>query len=224
MGINNWIETERPREKLLNNGAANLSDAELLAILLRVGRKGKTAVDLARDLLQTFGGLRNLFEIDQKTLCEYPGIGIAKYSQLQAALELARRHLYQNLAQKPVIANSKDTKEYLTAKLRHQQHEVFACLFLDAKHKIINYEELFSGTIDSSNIHPREVLKKTLSHNAAAVIFAHNHPSGNATPSDADRDVTQQLKKALEMIDVKVLDHIIVGDGNVTSFAEHGWV
>ncbi len=224
MGINNWIETERPREKLLAKGAAALSDAELLAILLRVGKKGKTAVDLARDLLQAFGGLRNLFEIDQKTLCDYPGIGIAKYTQLQAALELARRRLYQNLAQKDVIDNSTDTKEYLIAQLRHHKQEVFACLFLDSQHHIICYEELFHGTIDNSTIYPREVLKKVLNYNATAVIFAHNHPSGIATPSDADRDITQHLKIALNMIDVSVLDHIIVGDGCTTSFAEHGWV
>jgi DNA repair protein RadC len=221
MAINNWSHEERPREKLLSKGAGSLSDAELLAILLRIGIKGKTAIDLARDLLITTGGLRQLLESDQKILCQHSGVGIAKYAQIQAALELARRHLHQNLEQKDVLKNSAETKQYLIARLRHHQQEIFACLFLDSHNQIIGYKEMFYGTIDKSIVYPREVVKKALSYNAASIIFAHNHPSGIITPSLADKQLTQRLIRSLNLIDVHVFDHIIVGDTTVFSFAEN---
>jgi DNA repair protein RadC len=221
MAINDWSREERPREKLLSKGATSLSDAELLAILLRIGIKGKTAIDLARDLLTTTGGLRQLLESEQKILCQHSGIGIAKYAQIQAALELARRHLYQNLEQKDILKNSAETKQYLIARLRHHQQEIFACLFLDSHNQIIGYKEMFHGTIDKSTVYPREVVKQALSYNAAAIIFAHNHPSGIITPSLADKQLTKRLIRSLNLIDVHVFDHIIVGNKEVFSFAEN---
>jgi DNA repair protein RadC len=221
MSINNWLTTERPREKLLAKGAAALSDAELLAILLRTGTKGKTAVDLARELLTTCGGLRKILESDFQKLKSYSGIGIAKFVQLQAALEIARRNLQENLQKKDALSNPAATKQYLCSQLRHHQQEIFACIFLDSHNQIIRYEELFFGTINSSNIFPREVVKKALSYNAAGVIFAHNHPSGIARPSNADKQITAKLIKALDLVDIKVLDHVIVGDVDCLSFVEH---
>jgi len=221
MSIKNWIQNERPREKLLSKGASALSDAELLAILLRVGIKGKTAIDLARDLLTTSGGLRQLLESEQNILCQHSGIGIAKYAQIQAALELARRHLYQNLSYKDALHNSTETKKYLITRLRHKQQEIFACLFLNKHNQILGYEEISYGTIDCSIVHPREVIKKALSYNATTIIFAHNHPSGMTTPSTADKQLTTRLIKSLALVDIKVFDHIIVGEGEVFSFAEH---
>lgn len=220
MPITSWLLNERPREKLLIKGAQALSDAELLAILLRIGKKGKTAVDLARDLLQDFDGLRGLLEADQKTLCDYSGVGIAKYVQIQAALELSKRHLQQALDRKDVLKNTQDTKRYLHAHLRHYKKEVFSCLFLDSHNHIICYEELFYGTVSGSAVHPSEVVKKALTHNAAAIILAHNHPSGIATPSKADERITKRLAKALALVEVRVLDHIVVGDNDIVSFAE----
>lgn len=220
MTISNWLADERPREKLLAKGAVSLSDAELLAILLRIGCKGKTAVDLARELLSAFGGLRNLLAASQQELCSYSGIGITKYVQLQAALEITRRHLQGGLKHKDVLTHSADTKYYLASRLRDHKQEVFACLFLDNRNHIICYEELFYGTVNSSTVHPREVVRKALSFNAAAVILAHNHPSGVAKPSLADVLVTKQLVAALVLIDVRVLDHIIIGDGKAISLLE----
>jgi DNA repair protein RadC len=222
MAINDWLKNERPREKLLLKGTNALSDAELLAILLRTGVKGKTAIDLARDLLTTTGGLRQLLESEQKVLCKYHGIGIAKYAQIQAALELAKRHLYQNLIHRDALVNSTETKKYLISRLRHQQREVFACLFLNINNKIIDYAEMFYGTINTSAVHPREVVKKALNCNAASVIFAHNHPSGVAIPSSADKKLTIKLAKSLSLVDIRSFDHIIIGEGTAFSFAENG--
>ena len=222
MTISAWLKDERPREKLLAKGALALSDAELLAILLRIGKKGQTAVDLARDLLAAHGGLRNLLVLSQRELCNHAGIGVAKYGQIQAALELARRHLQAFLDRKDVFVHSVATKRYLISRLRHHQQEVFACLFLDNRNCLICYEELFYGTINSSTIHPREIAKKALLHNAAAIIMAHNHPSGSAEPSQADKKITRQLLKALDLIEVRVLDHVIIGDGEPFSFTEYG--
>lgn len=222
MAITDWPQQERPREKLLSQTAAALSDAELLAIFLRTGVRGKTAVDLGRDLLQEFGSLRNIVSADQRRFCQTHGLGTAKYVQLQAALEITQRYLHETLKRDDVIANPRDTRQYLTVCLRKYEHEVFACLFLDNAHRVIVFNELFHGTINNTTIHPREVVKKALAHNAAAVILAHNHPSGIAEPSTADQYLTQQLKQALNMIDVRVLDHIIIGDGQFTSFAERG--
>lgn len=222
MAINHWPQKERPREKLLAHGAHNLSDAELLAIFLRVGVKGKSAVDLARDLLTEFGGLRALLDTSQHRFCKYHGLGTAKYVQLQAVLEMSRRHLLATIERGDVIKNSKDTQLYLTSRLRSYQHEVFACLYLDSRHRVICFNEIAHGTINSAHVHPREVVKRALHFNAAAVILAHNHPSGHAEPSQADKNITYQLQSALSLVDVKVIDHIIIGDGNCTSFAERG--
>ena len=221
MTITNWFIDERPREKLLAKGPGALSDAELLAILLRIGRKGSTAVDLARELLISFGGLKNLLDADQKTLCAHKGIGIAKYAQLQAPLEIIRRQLHKTLEHKDVLTNSEATKHYLTSHLHHHQREVFACLFLDNRNQVISYEELFYGTINQAQIHPREVVKKALACNAAAVIFAHNHPSGISEPSPEDKNITKLLAQALALVEIKVLDHIIVGDGCAESLLEY---
>lgn len=221
MSILDWPTLERPREKLLNLGANALSDAELLAIFLRTGSKGKTAVDLARELLKESGGIRQLLEMPYKKSQIY-GFGPAKYAQLQAALEMWCRYLYHTLKRTDVLNNTKDTFSYLIAKLRHRKQEIFACLFLDSQNRVIIYEELFQGSIDQAAIHPREVVKRALFHNAAAIIFAHNHPSGVAKPSQADKKITQYLKDALNLIEVRVLDHIIVGDGEMVSFAERG--
>jgi DNA repair protein RadC len=222
MSIRNWPDDERPREKLLQRGAAALSDAELLAIFLRTGVPGRSAVDLARDMLKQHGGLRALLALDQTGFCATPGLGPAKYVQLQAVLELARRYLEEQLQRGDAIQSVVDTHRYFTAKMRHHPHEVFAALFLDNKHRIIQYEELFFGTIDSSAVHPRQVIKRALYHNAAAVIVAHNHPSGIAEPSQADEAITKRLQEALALVDVRLLDHVVIGDREVVSLAERG--
>ena len=224
MSIRNWPDAERPREKLLERGPAALSDAELLAIFLRTGVPGRNAVDLARDLLTTHHGLRRLFEADQATFCATPGLGTAKYVQLQAVLEMGRRYLKATLQHGEAITSVADTRRFLVAQLRHEPHEVFACLFLDNKHRVRAFETLFYGTIDGASVHPRVVVKRALFHNAAAVIFSHNHPSGVAEPSQADQHITQRLREALGLIDVRVLDHMVIGDGEVVSFAERGWL
>lgn len=224
MAIRDWPEAERPREKLLQKGAASLSDAELLAIFLRIGVKGKSAIDLARQMLKEFGGLRALLSASQEELCATSGMGPAKYAQLQAGLEMARRHLGEALERGKPLTDPAATRKYLLAKLRDMPHEVFACLYLDNRHRVIQFEELFRGTIDGASVPPREVVRAALKHNAAALIFAHNHPSGVAEPSDADRRLTRRLSDALGLVDIRVLDHFVVGDGDVVSFAERGWL
>jgi len=222
MPIPDWPEAERPREKLLALGPGALSDAELLAIFLRTGVAGQTAVELARTLIRQYGGLRALFQADATRFCATRGLGRAKYAQLQAALELTRRHLRERLGHNQAITNPADTERYLSARLRDYPYEVFACLFLDTRHRVINYEELFRGTIDGASVHPREVVRCALQHNAAAVIFAHNHPSGVAEPSQADQRLTRRLSEALALIDVRVLDHFVIGDQAAVSFAQRG--
>jgi DNA repair protein RadC len=222
--IRNWPASERPREKLLARGPAALSDAELLAIFLRTGVSGKTAVDLARELLAKFGGLRPLLEADQQQFCAHHGLGTAKFAQLQAMLEITRRHLQEQLQREDSLENPETTRRFLASRLRHLPHEVFACLFLDNRHRVIVFEELFRGTIDGASVHPREVVRRALAHNAAAVILSHNHPSGVAEPSRADIQLTRRLSEALALIDVRVLDHIVVGDDNGVSFAERGLI
>ncbi|MEW5757513.1 MAG: DNA repair protein RadC [Pseudomonadota bacterium] len=222
MAITDWPAHERPREKLLLRGPQALSDAELLAIFLRTGIPGKTAVDLARDLLSEYGGLRSLLEADQKTFCRGAGLGQAKYVQLQAVLEMGRRHLHATLERGEGLNSPEDTRRYLTARLRHYPHEVFACLFLDNRHRVLCFEELFRGTIDGAAVYPREVVKRALGHNAAAVILAHNHPSGVAEPSRADQEITRRIREALQVVDIRVLDHFVVGDTEAVSFAERG--
>jgi DNA repair protein RadC len=221
MPITDWPADERPREKLLTRGPGALSDAELLAIFLRTGVAGRTAVDLARDLLSRFGGLRPLLQADLDAFCAARGLGQAKYTQLQAVLEMGRRHLSETLARGDALANPDDTRRYLAARLRDYPFEVFACLFLDNRHRVIACEELFRGTIDGASVHPREVVRRALGHNAAAVILAHNHPSGIAEPSRADQAITWRLRDALALVDIRVLDHVVVGD-ELVSFAERG--
>lgn len=222
MTILEWPSSERPREKLMAQGANALSDAELLAILFGTGTKGKTAIDLARDLLQKYQGLRGLFAASMESFCQLPGMGVSKYTQCQAAMELSRRHLQESLQRDDVITKVEDVEQFLIASLRGFDHEVFACLFLDNRHRIIRFEKLFNGSIDTTSVHPRLLIKRALHHNAAAVILAHNHPSGVAEPSQADRQITQLLAKTLRLVDVRLLDHMIVGDTTITSFVQRG--
>lgn len=224
MSIRDWPEGERPREKLLALGPEALSDAELLAIFLRVGVAGRSAVDLARDLLSAFGGLRSLLEADQTRFCAERGLGMAKFVQLQATLELSRRHLASQLAREAALTSPTLVRAYLASRLRHLGHEEFAALFLDSQHRVIRFESLFRGTLDSASVYPREVARRALELGAGALIFAHNHPSGVAEPSDADRRITERLKAALELFEIRVLDHFVVGDAEVVSFAERGWL
>ncbi len=222
MAITDWPADERPREKLLKQGAMALSDAELLAIFLRTGVPGKTAVDLARDLLSEFGSLRSILKADLTAFCQGQGLGPAKFTQLQAVLEMSRRNLQEKMAKGDILSSPDDTRRFLTASLRDYDHEVFAVLFLDNRHQVICFRELFTGTIDGASVYPREVVKLALQLNAAAVIFTHNHPSGVSRPSESDKLITKRLKEALMTVDVRVLDHFIVGEDGGYSFAEHG--
>ncbi len=222
MPITDWPAAERPREKLLIRGPAALSDAELLAIFLRTGCKGRTAVDLARDLLREFGGLRPLLEAEQERFCRCPGLGPAKYALLQAVLEMGRRHLAEHLQRGAPLADPQESGAYLTALLRHRPYEVFGCLFLDNRHRVLGFLELFRGTLNGASVHPREVVKEALAANAAAVILAHNHPSGVAEPSGADLALTRRLAEALALVEIRVLDHLIIGDGEAMSLAARG--
>lgn len=224
MAIRDWPEHERPREKLLEKSAAALSDAELLAILLRTGTKGRSALDLARAVLASFGSLRQLMAADRARVCAEPGLGAARYAELQAAAEIARRQLGETLRAGPSLSNPRATRDFLSAKLRHLEHEVFCCLYLDKRHRLIGFEELFRGTIDGASVHPREIVKLALQRNAAAVIVAHNHPSGVAEPSQADELITQRVKEALALVDIRLLDHVIIGDGASVSLAESGLI
>ncbi|HSN00695.1 MAG TPA: DNA repair protein RadC [Rudaea sp.] len=222
MSIRDWPESERPREKLLERGTAALSDAELLALFIGSGRRGQTAVDVGRDLIARHGNLKTLLDRDASALAAEPGLGTAKSCCLHAALELGRRYLACDLRQPEALANPAACADYLRARIGAYPYEVFACLFLDNRHRILAFEELFRGTIDGASVHPREVVRRCLAHNAAAVILAHNHPSGVAEPSQADRAITAELKRALETIQVRVLDHFVVGAGSPTSFAARG--
>ena len=224
MGINNWPAGERPREKLLGKGAGALSDAELLAIFLRTGVRGKSAVDLARELLTKFGSLTSLFAARQKDFTVILGIGQAKYVQLQAVLEMARRALQEEMHVGDALNSPRAVRDYLQLQLRGREQEVFMVIFLDAQHRAIASEEMFHGTLTQTSVYPREVIKRALYHNAAAVILAHNHPSGTAEPSQSDRLLTDALKQALAMVDVRVLDHLIVAGVGCLSFAERGMV
>lgn len=222
MAIKDWPAEQRPREKLLTQGAKTLSDVELLAIFLRVGIKGHSAIDLAQHLIDEFGSLRAILAADKTTFCRGHGLGEAKYSQVQAVLEMAKRHFMEDLKRGDILNNPEATRAYLSAELRGYTYEVFACLFLDSQHRVIEFEPLFKGSINSASIYPREVVKRALFHNAAAVIFAHNHPSGNTSPSQADQQITEKLKQGLNLFDIRVLDHFIIGDGQLYSFAAHG--
>ena len=223
MAITDWPEDERPRERLLAQGPGVLSDAELLAIFLRVGVKGKSAVDLARDLIGRFGGLNRLFAATQSEFSTVHGMGPAKYAQLQAVLEMARRTLGEEIRQGALFSSPGAVRDYLRLHLASLPYEVFFAIWLDAQNRLIAAEELFRGTLTQTSVYPREVLKTALLRNAAAVVLAHNHPSGLAEPSRADEQLTRELKQALAMIDVRVLDHFIVaGQSPPLSFAERG--
>jgi DNA repair protein RadC len=220
--IRNWPKSERPREKLLERGPQALSDAELLALLLGSGVKGHSAVDVARSLISDFGSLRELLSADRPRWKGKAGIGPARFATVKASIELARRHLSEPLRSSSALTAPDSTRRFLLAQLRDRPYEVFCCLFLDNRHRLIAFEEVFRGTIDGASVHPREVVRQTLLHNAASVIIAHNHPSGVADPSQADEGVTRRLRQALALVDVRLLDHLIVGDGRCFSFAEHG--
>jgi len=222
MAITDWPINERPREKLLTKGADSLSNAELLAIFLRVGIRGKTAIDLARELLSHFGSLKALLSARESEFCKFPGMGPAKYVQLQASLEISKRYFHDEMHEAEIFNNPAACKRFLHSALAAKKHEVFACLFLDTQHKILAFEELFTGTLDCASVYPREVIQKVLDIGAGAVIFCHNHPSGSLKASEADIQLTQRLTKALDLIDVRVLDHMIVAGQHVMSFAEQG--
>lgn len=224
MSITDWPAGERPREKLLQRGAASLSDAELLAIFLRTGVVGKSAVDLAREMLNRFGNLTQLAAASQTDFCATKGMGQAKYVQLQAALELSRRALKEKMQRGDVLNSPRAVHDYLQLLLGGRHQEIFLVLFLDTQHRVIASEELFHGTLSQTSVYPREVVKRTLAHNAAAVILAHNHPSGVAEPSHSDRMLTDALKQALSLVDVRVLDHFVVAAGHTFSFAERGMI
>ena len=217
-----WPNDERPRERLLAHGSECLSDAELLAIFLRTGTRGMPVMEMARYLLETFGGLRSLMTASSRQFCSVKGLGTAKYAQMQATMEMARRVTDEPLRQGDPLKSPEDTRRFLASRLGTYPHEVFAALFLDNRHRIIHYRELFRGTIDGAAVYPREVVRQALEDNAAAVIFAHNHPSGVAEPSQADIALTKRLKDALALVDIRVLDHMVVGHGEVISLAERG--
>jgi len=220
--LKDWPNIEKPREKLLNQGAASLSDAELLAIFLRTGVKGCNVVDLSRQLLTSFGSISAIYKASEADFCKRKGLGTAKYVQLQACLEMSKRHLSEQLKQADSLTSSQATKNYLISELRNETREVFAVLFLNNQHKVIKFERLFYGTINAAAIYPRIVVEHALKHQAAAVILSHNHPSGIAQSSTADKHITQRLEQALDLIDIRVLDHIIIAGHQCYSFAEEG--
>ncbi len=222
MSISDWPENERPREKLLLQGAAALSDAELLALFFRTGVPGKSAVDLARDCLLRFGNLTGLFAATLTQFSEIKGLGPAKYTQLQAVMEMTKRALGEELTQRHALSSPKSVKDYLRLQIGAKPYEVFFVLFLDAQNHLIAAQELFRGTLTQTSVYPREVVKQALSFNAASVVFAHNHPSGVAEPSRADELLTQSLATALNLVDIRTLDHFIVAGNVVYSFSEHG--
>ncbi len=217
MSIKDWPADDRPREKLLERGADSLTDAELLAIFLRVGVVGLSAVGLARVLLERFGSMAAVVAASREEFCAVHGMGEAKYVQLQASVELARRALASAMTERPLLDTPDIVKDYLRLSLAHEQVEVFVALWLDAQHKLIEMQVLFRGTLSQTSVYPREVVRAALAKNAASVILAHNHPSGNTNPSQADRALTRMLKDALALIDVSVLDHCIVGRGETNS-------
>jgi len=222
MSIIDWPANERPREKLLARGCDALSDAELIAIFLRTGTRGRSAIDLARELLARFGTLAALCAADDRALRAVAGLGSAKASQLRAVMEMARRALREKLERGSALGSPQTVRDFLRLKLQDRPHEIFVGVFLDAQNRVLAVEELFRGTLTQTSVYPREVVKRALHHNAAALIFAHNHPSGIAEPSRSDETLTQALKQALALVDVRVLDHFVVGSGAAMSFAERG--
>ncbi|EDQ00584.1 RadC family protein [Shewanella benthica] len=224
MGIKDWPSGEGPRDKLLSHGVGQLSDSELLAVVLRNGLKGLSAVELARNLIAEFGGLRELVKASQQEVCKLPGMGPVKFAQIQAAAELSTRISAEKLKRGKILSDPDLTRDYLMRQLQDRAYEVFAILLLDSQHRVIQFVELFRGTIDSASVYPRDVVCLVLEKKAAAVIVCHNHPSGVAEPSLADRRITERLKCALATIDVSLLDHMVVGDREIVSFAERGWI
>ena len=224
MAINDWPEDQRPRERLIKFGANALSDAELLAVFLRTGVTGKSAVDLGRDMIKEFGSLSGLFSANVAEFSAIHGLGTAKFAQLQAVLELAKRAISEELQHNSSLSSPQAVKNYLQLLIGHKSYESFAVLYLDVKNRLISSQELFRGTLDHASVYPREVLKGALQHNAAAIILAHNHPSGSCEPSAADIQLTKTLKQALSLIDIRVLDHFIIANPHVYSFAEHGMI
>ncbi|NRD72238.1 DNA repair protein RadC [Shewanella sp. VB17] len=224
MGIKDWPEGEGPRDKLIKFGVSQLSDAEILAVLLRNGSHGLSAVELAMNLINEFGGLRELLAASQSQVCHLVGMGPVKYAQLHAAVELSGRVAQQNLKRGKILSDPDLTRDYLMRQLRDRAYEVFAILLLDSQHRVIQFVELFRGTINSASVYPRDVVSLVLDKKASAVIVCHNHPSGVAEPSQADRRITERLKNALATIDVSLLDHMVVGDCEIVSFAERGWI
>lgn len=224
MPITDWPADDKPHTKLLQKGPAALTDAELIALFLKSGTRGKTALDLAKELLQEFGGLKKLLRTSSALLMKKKGMGSMKYATLKAAIEIGRRYMHDNIAIGEVLNNSRTTQSFLADRLRDQVNEVFACVFLDTRYRLIAYEELFQGTINEANIYPREIVRRGLAHNAAKIILAHNHPSGHAIPSAADKEVTQLIKEALALVDIDVADHIIIGNPDIFSFADTGLI
>jgi DNA repair protein RadC len=220
MSIRDWPDSERPREKLLARGSSALSDAELLAVFIGSGRRGSSAVDVGRELLTHGGGLKALLQLPQ----DRSGLGPVAWCRVQAALEIGRRYLDSELRESETLSDPAASARFLKSRLAAYPYEVFACLFLDNRHRVIAFEELFRGTIDGASVHPREVVRHCLTHNAAAVIFAHNHPSGVSEPSAADRAITLRLRDALALVDIRVLDHFVIGAGDPTSLARRGWI
>jgi DNA repair protein RadC len=220
--LKDWLNSEKPREKLLHKGASSLSDAELLAIFLRTGVKGCHVVDLAQQLLMSFGSIAAIYRATEQEFCQHHGLGVAKYVQLQACLEMSTRYLAEQLRHGDALTSSQATCDYLISELRNESREVFAVMFLDNQHQILKFERLFFGTIDAAAVYPRIVVEQALKQQAAAVILAHNHPSGIAEASIADKQITKRLEQALSLIDIRVLDHIIVAGNQCYSFAEHG--
>ncbi len=224
MPIRNWPKNERPRERLIAHGAEALSDGELLAVILGSGVRGSSAVDVARRLIARFGSIRGLLQADTDACLKADGLGPARYALLRAALELARRYHLDALQAGPIVATEKALREFLLTQLRDRPYEVFCCVHLDSRQRLITFEELFRGTVDGAIVHPRELVRQAVAHNSTAVILAHNHPSGIAEPSAADELITRRVRDALALIDVRVLDHIVIGAGTCISFAERGLI
>ena len=224
MAIRDWPEDTRPREKLLKRGASTLTDAELVAVFLRTGMVGKSAVDLGRELIAQFGGLGGLCRADKKAACSAPGVGEAKYALLQAVMEMARQTLAEDMQNSDALSTPTAVRDYLRLMLRSKEYEVFCCVYLDAQNRVIAVEELFRGTLTQTSVYPREIIKRALAHNAAALILAHNHPSGVAEPSQADHALTRRLAEALALVDIRVLDHFIVAGATSLSFMEAGHI
>ena len=224
MSMNTWPPSERPRERLLRRGPSVLSDAELLAIFIHTGCAGRSAVDIARDALSRYGGLLGLLDAGQQSFCATQGLGPAKFALLRAALELGRRYLDARMRRGEALTRPEDTRRFLQAQFKGRAQEMFGAVFLDNRHRVIEYATLFMGTIDGASVHPREVVKRALDLNAAALIVAHNHPSGVAEPSVADQALTRRLSESLGLVDIRLLDHVVIGDCEYVSFADRGWL